>query len=212
MSEIGNIISCLQGTQEEEILKQMEKVYSNITNQQAVWYEKSRFVCAEGCGSCCHDFEPDLLECEALYMAAWLLENQPEVAEKIIQGKYPFENGKTCPFHNFENKYHCSIYNGRPSICRLFGACGNRGKDGKIVWKPCKFYSDSLLNVHKPKLEHRQYNTEEVLEIFGLLPPVMSDLMEEAVSIIPDNHITKTIREILPETISRLQWIISLNS
>lgn len=69
------IIKKLEGTKEAEILLQMGEAYQRIENEQAVWFEKSKFTCVEGCGSCCHNFEPDLLECEAVYMAAWLLEN-----------------------------------------------------------------------------------------------------------------------------------------
>lgn len=212
MSEIANVLSKLKGTQEASILLEMEAAYEKVSALQGEWYSKSKFTCPEGCGSCCHNFEPDLLDCEALYMAAWLIENQAEVATAIEEGNFPFENGKTCPFHNFENPYHCSIYNGRPSICRFFGGCGAYGKNQEVVWKPCKFYPEEMLKMHKPELSHRQYSASEVLDIFGTLPPVMSDLMEEIVSFEPDNRETKLIREILPETIKRIKWICSLNN
>ena len=93
-SEIKNILNILNGTCEEEILKQMQQYYSQISKVQAQWYSKSNFTCLEGCGECCRNFEPDLLECEATYMAAWLLENQKEVAEKVSQGYFPFPDNK----------------------------------------------------------------------------------------------------------------------
>ena len=122
-SEIKNILSKLKDTREEEILIQMQESYNHIADAQAVWYEKSKFICPEGCGECCRNFEPDLLECEATYMAAWLLENQKEVAEKVSQGDYPYPENKGCPFWNENAEYHCTIYGGRPFICRFFGAC-----------------------------------------------------------------------------------------
>lgn len=188
----------------------MEEAYKRISFEQEQWFQKSRFTCPEGCGSCCHNFEPDLLECEALYMAAWLLENQSETAEKVGQGIFPFDNGKTCPFYNPDNPYHCSIYEGRPFVCRLFGASGTKGKTGETVFKPCKFYPLKELEKRNPPLAHRQYSEEEVKSIFGILPPVMSDMMESAVSINPENHDTVIIREILPAAIQRLKWIISM--
>lgn len=30
--------------------------------------KKTGIVCSQGCGECCKNFEPDLLECEAVYM------------------------------------------------------------------------------------------------------------------------------------------------
>ena len=209
-SEIKNILNILNGTCEQEILKQMQQYYSQIAEAQAEWYSKSNFTCLKGCGECCRNFEPDLLECEATYMAAWLLENQKEVAEKVSQGYFPFPDNKGCPFWNEEASYHCTIYGGRPFICRFFGACGSKSKDEKEVFKPCKFYPTEKLAEHKPPLEHRQYRESEVQEIFGALPPVMSDFMEGAVSLTPDNHSTKLLREVLPDTINHLKWICNL--
>ena len=76
MSEITGILEKLKGTKEAEILEKIEASYEKIAAAQKTWYEKSSVLCPSGCGQCCHNFEPDLLSSEALYMAAWLLENQ----------------------------------------------------------------------------------------------------------------------------------------
>ena len=93
---VEKILNQLKGTNEAEIIFQMENAYNKISNEQNKWYEKSCFTCVSGCGECCRNFEPDLLECEALYMAAWLMENQPETANKIAEEKFPFEKNKGC--------------------------------------------------------------------------------------------------------------------
>lgn len=210
MSEIENIISTLSGTREAEILQQMEEAYKNVSDQQSVWYDKTKFFCPDGCGECCRNFEPDLLECEAVYMAAWLIENQPEVAQKVANGEFPLPRQKACQFWQEEGQYHCTIYGGRPFICRMFGACSAHSKSGEVVWKPCKFYPAEQLALHNPPLTHRQYSATETEEILGGLPPAMSDLMESAVSINPDNHETQLIRDILPKTIQKLLWILQM--
>jgi len=212
MSEIQNILSKLQGTREAEVLSQMIDSYGTISDKQKEWYEKSQFFCPDACGECCRNFEPDLLESEALYMAAWIIENKPDLAEEVREGRFPFPENKGCFFWDEKNPYHCTIYGGRPFICRLFGACGNRGKNGEIVFKTCKFYPAEKLAAWKIPLSHRQYSQQEVMEIFGNLPPVMSDLMEKAVSITPDDMKTELIHKILPDTIKRLFWIVSMNS
>lgn len=209
-NELEDILKKLKNTREEEILRQMQGLYSQIAEAQSVWYEKSGFTCPEACGECCRNFEPDLLDCEAVYMGAWLLENQKETAEMVAQNSYPFPDNKGCPFWDEKAAYHCTIYGGRPFICRFFGACGSKAKDGSLAFKPCKFYPAEKLAEHKPPLSHRQYSADEVKEIFGVLPPVMTDLMEGAVSINPDNHTSKLIRDILPETINRLKWICDM--
>lgn len=201
----------IKDTFEGIVINKVENCYTRIEEKQSKWYKKSGFSCPSGCGSCCHNFEPDLLECEALYMAYWLLVNQTETALKIAEGIFPFENGKTCPFYNSSNDYHCSIYNGRPFICRLFGASGNLDKNGKIVWKPCKFYPQNMLENFKPSLAHRQYSIEEIKSIFNTVPPVMSDMMEQA-ECITDSTETEIIRNILPETVRRLLLLQQLLS
>lgn len=212
MSEIASVLRLLKDTREEEILVEMEKSFDNISVQQSEWYKKSGFVCPSGCGECCRDFEPDLLECEALYMAAWLLENKPDIAEKVGEGKFPFPRFKGCQFWVENNPYHCSIYGGRAFICRLFGACGNKNKDGDLVFKPCKFYPSEKLLQYKIPLSHRQYSVKEIEEIFGVLPPAMSDLMGSANSFNPGIQKTELIRDILPSKIRKLKWIIAMNN
>ena len=49
------------------------------------------------------------------------------------------------------------------------------------------------------------------MNIFGTVPPVMSDLMEEVENLNPQDKRTKLIRDSLPETVRRLKWIISMN-
>ena len=209
-NELQNILTKLKGTREEEILTKMQDLYSHIAETQASWYEQSGFTCPEGCGKCCRNFEPDLLDCEATYMAAWLLENQPETAEMVSQGKFPFPENKGCPFWNENIPYHCTVYGGRAFICRFFGACGSKSKTGKLAFKPCKFYPSDILAAHKPPLAHRQYSDSEIMRIFGVLPPVSTDIMDSAVSLNPDNHSTKLIREILQNEVNHLKWICSM--
>ena len=211
-SDISDILTKLSGTREEEILQAMKELYAQIAQKQSIWYEKSGFTCPRGCGECCRNFEPDLLECEADYMAAWLLENKADVAEKVSDGEFPFPENKGCPFWNENDDHHCSIYGGRAFVCRFFGAYGAKSKTGELIFKPCKFYPAEILSSHKPPLSHRQYREGEVREIFGILPPISTDTMEKAISINPDNIETKMLREILPKSIQRIKWICSMAS
>ena len=211
MSQIDGILKKLEGTSVYDVLINMEEAYRRIDEEQSEWYEKTRFTCLSGCGQCCVNFEPDLFECEALYMSAWLLENQREVALKIADGSFPFEREKACQLYNPASDYHCSIYGGRPYICRLFGASSSYSKEGRKSWKPCKFYPSAILATHIPPLEHRQYSAEETAAMLGAVPPAMSDLMQGALSLIPDSERTVVIRDILPATIKKLMWLMDMN-
>ena len=149
------------------------------------------------------------MEGEALYMAAWLIENQNDIALQIAQNKFPFDNGKTCPLFNSASPYHCSIYNGRAFICRLFGASSFRSRNGDKTWRPCKFYPENMLAAHKPPLAKNQYYENETLQVLGAVPPLMSDFTE-AIAASASGE-TELIRDILPSTIRRLLWLINMN-
>ena len=208
------ITESLKGSVEEEILTSLEKIYDEIEEKQCAWKNCGGPRCIEGCGSCCHNFEPHILESEALYLAAWLIENQSERAEKLINGTYLPPSGKfekTCIFFDESTPYHCTVYNGRCLICRLFGYSGDYDKNGKIRFTACKFYPDEKLK--EQKLEHRQYSEEELKEIFGTLPPAMIDCMEQALSLMPETSSeTKPIREAVPEAVKKLKWLLSMHT
>lgn len=192
-------------TRSEEIVEKVSFLYAELEKLQKDWYEKTKFTCPSGCGSCCIDFEPDLYEAEVIYMADWLIKNRPETAESLAQDSFPSEpERKTCIFFDPESDYHCTIYGGRPFICRLFGCSSFHGKNGKTVWKPCKFYPAEKLSQHKPPLAHRQYTFEETVEILGAVPPVMADIMEQGLSLCPGQNETEPLRECLPKIIRKL--------
>ena len=138
-----------------------------------------------------------------------IIENQNEIALQIAQNKFPFDNGKTCPLFNPDSPYHCSIYNGRAFICRLFGASSFRSRNGDKTWRPCKFYPDEILAAHKPPLAKHQYSQTETLQVLGAVPPLMNDLTEEVAA--SSSGETLLIHEILPSTIRRLLWLIDMN-
>lgn len=211
MSDIQNVLSKLEGTLVHDVLVQIEADYGNIAVVQREWYDRTQFLCPDSCGKCCIDFEPDLFEAEALYMAAWLIENQSDIAEKNSRNQFPFDNGKTCPLYNPDSGYHCSVYGGRPYICRLFGASCTYSKQQKKVWRPCKHYPENLLRQYNLLLEHKTYSAEEAESILGQVPPAMSDLMQSSASYSTESKKTILLREILPNAINRLYWLILMN-
>lgn len=201
-----------RGTQIFDILNGLHNVYTDIENAQIQWKKASPMNCPEGCGTCCHDFEPDVLESEALYMAAWMLVNQKEKAELIMEGNYiPHRffsdtalSNEGCFLFNPDDPYHCTVYEGRALICRLFGYSGDLDKNGKHRWKPCKFYQGLLKN----NLEKRQYSEEELSALCGDLPPVMSQAMSQALSLTPEDPKTYPLREALPAALLKLKLIL----
>jgi Uncharacterised protein family (UPF0153). len=206
----------LAGTCEYDMLRGLDAVYTAIEAREAEWKAASGVSCTDACGTCCVAFEPDVLDCEALYLALWLIENEPAAARSIRDRTYPTErsdNAKGCFLYDPENPFHCTVYGGRCLICRLFGYTGDHGKDGGTRWKPCRFLPDTVLSSHIPPLSHRQYGQDELNTVFNALPPVMSDIMQQALSLSPGSSgETRPLREALPEAIQRMQFILMYNA
>jgi Fe-S-cluster containining protein len=201
------------GTSVQIVVDRLDEIYADVASSQEPWKLASPFQCADGCGSCCVDFEPDVLECEALYLAVWMLSHQSERAEAILTGTFvsPREGTSAashtgCLFFDPESPYHCTVYDGRCLICRLFGYTGDRGKDGKPRWKPCKFLPLDELD-HGDKRRH-QYEETELLDRFGTVPPVMSDITAQVVALSPDTTQTRRpLREALPDAIAKIRML-----
>lgn len=205
-----SVQEALEGTREAEILSGMEESYRRIDEKQGAWKHAGAPLCIEGCGDCCTGFEPDILESEALYLAAWLIDNEPERASAIADGSYRPPEGRaqgTCILFEPHSPLHCTAYGGRCLICRLFGYAGDYGKDGKKRFRPCRFYPEDKLRLYG--MEHRQYHEDELRQLYGTLPPAMADCMQQALLLLPGSSgETEPLREILPKTIRRLQWIL----
>ena len=68
-----------------------------------------------------------------------------------------------------------------------------------------------LLKKYNPLLEHKTYSSEEEESILGQVPPAMSDLMQSSSSFSTESKKTMLLREILPNAINRLYWLILMN-
>lgn len=205
----------LNETRENDIICRMHAIYSDIEKKQSVWKDASKLSCPDGCGICCHHFEPDVCEGEALYIAAWMIINQKETAEKIADGTFVSphaDEADGCFLFNPDSKYHCTVYGGRMLICRLFGFSGDYGKDGFLRWKPCHFMPDEALE--KCNMEHKQYSAEEMRSLFQGLPPAMSDCVQQAIALAPSGNRPEQepLRDALPAAIKKILMLIAFNT
>jgi len=206
-----NQIDFFQGTSVYDALQTVNRIYLNITDAQKPWQDVAACVCPDSCGACCQDFEPDILEAEALYTATWLYFNKRSVFENLltVDTVQPIRTDfdlhpKGCVFFDPQNPKHCQIYGGRMLICRLFGYCGSHNKESEICWRPCRFMPESYMN----GLSHRQYSAKELKAKYGVLPPNMSSFTTEALGIFPDNNKTTLIRDILPIAVKKINMLL----
>ena len=204
------IMKVLEGTREKELIDSLGEIYADIESRQEAWKSASSFSCLGGCGDCCRHFEPDLLESEALYLAAWIIENDFPLAKELMEGSHvSLNNEDGCILFNPDSPYHCTVYGGRCLICRLFGYSGEFDKEGKRRWRPCRFYPEDKLS----PFEHRTYGEEELAGLSSVPVPVMSDFMERGLSLTPDSsgH-TESLREAVVKALKKLMFIASIKS
>lgn len=169
-----DFIEPLAGTSLEEPLNALDALYADADAATSAWISDSRIACPPGCGACCERFVPDILPVEALYLAAWARKNAPEAIERVSAF-----DGTMCPLYVKDNPHHCTVYGGRPLICRMFGYSGMKDKDGNAAFSLCFAMS------HPSGL--RKFTSEETVREFGKTPPVMADYGMATASILPDS-------------------------
>ena len=195
----------LEGTALDEPLRKLYEIYGRIEQSQAEWIAATPFRCPEGCGSCCEHFEPDILDVEAYFLAAWILMNQIDRVHTI---NYHSDH-KGCILADPDNPYHCTVYEGRPLICRLFAYSGDRAKDGSVRYRPCKFMKGDYMQGGTGKT----YSAQELQDLFSILPPVMGDLAGEAAILLPERSGDRyPLREILPVALAKIQYLLDLTT
>ena len=138
-----------------------------------------------------------------------MLCHQRDRALAILDGSFaspragtPVAGAPGCVLFDPATPYHCTVYEGRCLICRLFGYSGDRGKDGRPRLKPCKFLPADACG---PGSSHRQYSEPELLDLFGAVPPVMADIAAQVVALTPDSAQDRLpLREALLLAISKI--------
>ena len=226
------------GTVIYDILTSVNALYNDIDSSQKLWKTRSPMQCPNGCGSCCVHFEPEVYEAEALYLAAWMLEHQSERADRIAEADVDsFTRGDGCFLFDPDSPYHCTVYEGRYLICRLFGFSGDHGKDGTIRWKPCRYMQPSakiLSGIPEKTLSGiagnaaggisgetasgisdvqdsqtgRQYGQEEMMRLFGAVPPYMGAASSSLLALNPDDTHPRPLRIALPAAIKKLKMLL----
>lgn len=193
----------LEGTAFAVPLERLHGIYERIEEAQAEWIAATPYRCPPGCGSCCDGFEPDVLEVEALYLAAWLSLRDPVRFAALRSGAgegHP--RGKGCFLADPTGKYHCTAYGGRPLICRLFAYSGDRAKDGSARFRLC-----SRMAADGP----RQMDEQTLVERFSILPPIMGDIAGEADSLLPDRAGERaSLRVALPAAAAKISYLFEL--
>ena len=190
MSDIPRFPSLPRGSPLERIVDSVAGTYSRIEADQTAFLELaalrgSALVCPAGCGSCCEGFVPDVLPAEAAFIALWLLEFEPGLAAEAAEwGELGPSTLPPCPLlRGSPGLARCAIYPARPLVCRLFGAAGDRDKEGRARFRPC---------ARMPRVGHPisvggrpTLTGDDLVREYGSVPPIMADYAAELASLCP---------------------------
>ena len=143
-----------------ESLKQLSQLYDQIEEETSSFCEEYQIHCQKGCGVCCEHFMPDITMLEARMVASYLVLMKKDLLliDKVQNNGQPF-----CPLYDENNVHHCTVYAARPLVCRLFGACASRNKNGIAEFRRCRF------NEGKTMPEHLTFSSEvRVMDDYGI--------------------------------------------
>lgn len=147
-----DLLFTLKDTLVGERIEYLKNAYSELDEVQKRFSEDFGVSCIHSCGKCCQHYVPYLTETEALLSAYVIIMDgkEDEVMSRLNSGN---PDSKVCPLYNSEGDFHCSLYNGRSMVCRLFGFSASQDKEGHVVWKACKWKGESGEKIDSSSLE-----------------------------------------------------------
>jgi len=190
-----------------ERLEALAYLYRRSDAAVAAFAEGSGVACPFGCGSCCEGFVPDIVPLEAAYLAAYLAGVDRPLAYSIaangIEARTRDDGRVGCPLYADDRPNHCTVYEARPLICRMFAFSATRDKRGTPAFAVCRHGTSSG--------GARSASGEALLEAFGVEPPVMADLGSELASIEPESSgARKPLPEALRAALSRVLFLVGM--
>jgi Fe-S-cluster containining protein len=190
-----------------ERLESLAYLYRRADAAVNEFVEVSGVTCPFGCGTCCEGFVPDILPVEAAYLAAFIAGSDRDRAFGImangIEARTRDDGSAGCPLYADDRPYHCTVYEARPLICRMFAFSATRDKRGSPSFSVCR-HGLSASGTRSAK-------GEGLMEAFGAAPPVMSDMGSELASIEPESSgDRKALPDALVEALSRVLFLIGM--
>ncbi|MDD4007932.1 MAG: YkgJ family cysteine cluster protein [Sphaerochaetaceae bacterium] len=186
MRTLQKFCELFEGSYAAQTIAQVEEVYADLQKGSDAFIEKYSIHCPAGCGTCCEHFLPDITEAEALEVAVYLvfIKKDYELIEKIRNTSSRTQ--PPCPLYNPDSPYHCTVYQARPLICRLFGACASSDKNGTPVFRKCKYNCTDSMPQSLSITDSRPAEMEDFSVRINSISPNPTVFLPEAVSLAID--------------------------
>ena len=108
-----------------ERFSKVKKIYKFIDNHNDEMFKKDT-VCTKGCAYCCY-MNVDVTEVEASYIVEYTKRPLNGNINNSVYADIAKHSGIPCPFLDIHNS-SCSIYDVRPSVCRMYHVFENSDK------------------------------------------------------------------------------------
>lgn len=129
----------------------LQNLYNNMSESFSQYQRSTGVTCPATCGKCCDNPEVEASPMEMIPMALEIYRRGE--LETWLDKLMDAETPSACTvFHALtpdKELGRCSIYEYRPSLCRVFGISGWSGKDEKISLSICK----KLKVLHADKIQ-----------------------------------------------------------
>ncbi|MDD3928969.1 MAG: YkgJ family cysteine cluster protein [Sphaerochaeta sp.] len=188
MDSIADLCLAFDGTYAGDAMRTLSELYTQIELETSSFCKQHEIACAEGCGTCCEHFMPDITTAEARLVAAYLLfvKRDRALMDRVLE--FAGNTSGPCPLYRFDSPYHCSVYAARPLICRLFGACASQDKEGNALFRRCRFNKEETMPLllkfteDVPVMQDYSYALRSLDDgegVVGYLPEKVASMMDQ---------------------------------
>lgn len=158
------IDSALSSSVTGERIGKLISVYSLLEREEDRFCYDFSLCCTQSCGECCRHYVPVLTEAEA-ELAAYFIIKEGRENEILSRLSSSDPSSGICPLYNPSSSLHCSFYEGRSMVCRLFGSSVSLDKNGEPSFRDCRWKKEKR-EIPSSELE-RKRDEVPVMSIFG---------------------------------------------
>lgn len=156
--------SVLSSSVTGERIEKLMSVYSLLEREEDRFCRDFSLHCTQSCGECCRHYVPVLTEAEA-GLAAYFIIKEGREEEILSRLSSSDPSSGICPLYNPSSSRHCSFYEGRSMVCRLFGSSVSLDKNGEPSFRDCRWKKEKR-EIPPSELEKKR-DEVPVMSIFG---------------------------------------------
>lgn len=184
-------------------LEALAELYHRADEAVSAFCAGSGLACPHGCGTCCEGFVPDVMPLEAAAVAVFLADKDKAAAWSLAGSG----RGQSCPLYVADTPWHCSVYEARPLVCRLFAFSAVRDKRGQSSFALCRLMPTA------PGLEARSASGSSIVETFHAEPPLMADFGNEILALDPHSNGDRApLPEALADALSQVLFLVGMKA